>query len=86
MSKTMYGGKDNALDLMESDFYSLKTDEERKQKLLNAAKQNVSQYLADYTQNQGVDKFSNVPEVQQLQEILNTGDWDAFKNKAASFG
>ena len=71
MVKHKYGGNE---DTFISMFDSITDDDIRKNKVIEAAKENVDQYLKDYEANKGRDKFSNVENILKLKESLNTGD------------
>lgn len=86
MAKEKYGGGENAYDLMQTDFSSIKTDDERKARVTSLAKDYLAGYLSDYEQNKNIDRYSKIKEVQDVMNSLNTGDWESFRKSAYNLG
>lgn len=66
-------------EALQSDFYSITSDEERKKKILDYAGKHVSSYLQQAELNKDRADYTDIEKAKAIQEAITTGDWDKFK-------
>jgi len=74
IKETMYGGEHN----FRTDFSAMKTDEERKAKVMEGAKAMINKYKADAQANANVN-FSDLQNISDVENAVTSNDWEKFK-------
>lgn len=83
--KKHYGGTDETSQrLFGESFDKIRTDDERKSKVLNWAKENINDYLTDYDKTSNDFKFTHEKSARELKAMLDNpaAKWDDITEKA----
>jgi len=80
--ESYYGGNKDAFV---SDWSTIKSDYERKKRIMQFARDAINSYLDDYNKNRNMN-FPDTDKAFSVRDALNTNDWDLFKTAAFKLG
>lgn len=69
-------------DAFDSDFHSIKSDDERKKKILEFANNHINDYLTQAEKYKDKADYTDIDKAKAIQAAIKTGDWDQFKSAA----
>ena len=82
----IYSYYGNNKEAFVSDWSTVKSDYERKKRIIQFAKGAVNEYLDDYNKRKNTVNFTDADKIFSLRDALNTNDWDLFKAAAFKIG
>ena len=74
---SQFGNEENNVSLFEETWDKLSSDQ-KKERVINSAKENIKLYLEDYSKNSNVHDYKNIETVRKINEYLDKGDIEGF--------